>query len=113
MHILEAALGSQNFTSTPISEKKKAYTTTTHFQAGGGYQNPVKTRKTISITEYFPLWPPFFRQRQVDNEQIFERCLTLPGEIQLKSIVLCFSGIEGYRAIRPQVGAKPIKTEEP
>ena len=61
-------------------EEKKAYTTTTErksfgelfwsqrktFQAGGGYKNPMKTRKTISTTEIFPLWPPFFfRQRKV------------------------------------------------
>ena len=35
------------------------------FQAGGGYKNPINTRKTISTTEIFPLWPPFFRQRKV------------------------------------------------
>ena len=29
-------------------------------QAGGGYKNPIKTRKTISTTEIFPLWTPFF-----------------------------------------------------
>ena len=54
--------------------KKKAYTTTTErksfgelfwpqrktFQAGGRYQNPIKTKKTISTTEIFPLWPPCF-----------------------------------------------------
>ena len=57
-----------------FTEKKKAYTTTTErnsfgelfwpqrkpFQAGGGYKNPMKTTKTISTTEIFPLWPPFF-----------------------------------------------------
>ena len=56
------------------SGKKKKYTTTTErksfgelfwpqrktFQVGGGYKNPMKTRKTISTTEIFPLWPPFF-----------------------------------------------------
>ena len=61
------------------TEKKKAYTTTTKrlsfeelfwcqrktFQAGGGYKNPIKIRKTISTTEIFPLWPPFFRQSKV------------------------------------------------
>ena len=60
-------------------EKTKAYTTTTEgksfgelfwpqrktFQVGGGYKNPMETRKTISTTEIFPLWPPFFRQRKV------------------------------------------------
>ena len=60
-------------------ENKKAYTTTTErksfgellcpqrkpFQAGGGYKNPMKTRKTISTTEIFPLWPPLCRQREV------------------------------------------------
>ena len=30
------------------------------FQAGGGYKNPIKTRKIISTTEIFPLWPPLF-----------------------------------------------------
>ena len=35
------------------------------FQAGGGYKNPIKTRKTISTTEIFPLWTPFFRQKKV------------------------------------------------
>ena len=30
------------------------------FQAGGGYKNLIKTRKTISTTEIFPLWPPLF-----------------------------------------------------
>ena len=56
------------------AEKKKTYTTTTErksfgelfwpkrktFQAGGGYKNPIKTRNTISTTEIFPLWTPFF-----------------------------------------------------
>ena len=59
---------------SPRAEKKKAHTTTTQrksfgelfwperqtFQAGGGYKNPMKTRKTISTTEIFPLWTPFF-----------------------------------------------------
>ena len=35
------------------------------FQASGGYKNPIKTRKTISTTEIFPLWTPFFLQRKV------------------------------------------------
>ena len=36
------------------------------FQIGGGYRNPMKTRKAIPTTEIFPLWPPFFfRQRKV------------------------------------------------
>ena len=30
------------------------------FQAGGGYKNPIKTRKIISTTEIFPLWTPLF-----------------------------------------------------
>ena len=61
------------------AEKIKAYTTTTErksfeelvwpqrktFQVSGGYKAPTKTRKTISTTEIFPLWPPFFRQRKV------------------------------------------------
>ena len=60
-------------------EKKRTYTTTTErksfgelflpqrkaFQAGGGYKNPIKTRKTISTTEISPLWTPFFLQRKV------------------------------------------------
>ena len=29
------------------------------FQVSGGYKIPMKTRKTISTTEIFPLWPPF------------------------------------------------------
>ena len=29
------------------------------------YKNLMKTRKAISTTEIFPLWPPFFRQRTV------------------------------------------------
>ena len=59
--------------------EEKAYTTTTErksfgelfwpqretFQAGGGYKNPIKPRKTISTTEIFPLWTPFFLQRKV------------------------------------------------
>ena len=61
-----------------LTEKKKAYTTTTErksfgelfwserktFQAGGGYKNPIKTRKTISTTEIFPLWTPFFSAKK-------------------------------------------------
>ena len=60
------------------TEKKKTYTTTTKrksfgelfwlqrkaFQAGGGYKKPIKTRKTISTTENFPLWAPFLLQRK-------------------------------------------------
>ena len=60
------------------AEKKKAYTTITErksfgelfwsqrktFQAGGGYKNPIKTRKTISTTEIFPLWTPFFSAKK-------------------------------------------------
>ena len=56
-----------------FSREEKAYTTTTKrkslgelfwsqrktFQAGGGYKNPIKTRKAISTTEIFPLWTPF------------------------------------------------------
>ena len=30
------------------------------FQVGGGYENPMKTKKAISTTEIFPLWPPLF-----------------------------------------------------
>ena len=62
-----------SFVEIHFSEKKEAYTTTTErksfgepfwplrkpFQAGGGYKNPIKTRKTISTTEIFPLWTPF------------------------------------------------------
>ena len=54
--------------------EEKAYTTTTErkslgelfwpqretFQAGGGYENRMKTRKTISTTEIFPLRAPNF-----------------------------------------------------
>ena len=61
-----------------LSAKKKAYTTTTErksfgelfwpqrktFQAGGGYKNPIKTRKTISTTKIFPLWSPFFSAKR-------------------------------------------------
>ena len=36
------------------------------FQAGG-YKNPIKTKKTISTTEIFALWPSFFRQRKVPH----------------------------------------------
>ena len=59
-------------------EDKSVYTTTTErksfgelfwprrkpFQAGGGYKNPIKTRKTISTTEIFPLWTPFFSAKK-------------------------------------------------
>ena len=65
-----------NFKSVPGSaqhQRRKTYTTTTErksfgepfwpqrktFQIGGGYKNAMKTRKTISTTEIFPLWPPF------------------------------------------------------
>ena len=58
----------------PTAGEEKAYTTTTErksfgelfwpqrktFQAGGGCKNPIKTRKTISTTEIFPLWTPYF-----------------------------------------------------
>ena len=68
----------ENDDAEDIAEKKQAYTTTTErqsfgelfwpqrktFQAGGGYKNPIKTRKTISTTEIFPLWTPFFLQRR-------------------------------------------------
>ena len=61
----------------PKTEKKKAYTTTTErksfgelfwpqrktFQAGGGYKNPIKTRKDHT-TEIFPLWTPFFSAKK-------------------------------------------------
>ena len=54
--------------------RKKAYTAATErksfgelfwpqrktFQAGGRYKNPQEPRRTISTTEIFPLWPPFF-----------------------------------------------------
>ena len=62
------------------SEKKKAHTTTTErksimekffwpqrktFQAGGGYKNPIKTRKaTIHPPKSFPLWTPLFLQKE-------------------------------------------------
>ena len=76
------ALGPAIFVSRDSSsdtEKEKVYTTTTTerkslgelfwpqrktFQAGGGYKNPMRTRKTISNTEIFPLWSPFFQQRE-------------------------------------------------
>ena len=61
-----------------IPGKQKAYTTTTErklfgelfwpqrkpFQAGGGYKNPIKTRKAISTTEIFPLWTPSFSAKK-------------------------------------------------
>ena len=34
------------------------------FQAGGGYENPIKTRKATSTTEIFPLWAPFFSAKK-------------------------------------------------
>ena len=34
------------------------------FQAGGGYKNPIKTKKTISTTEIFPLCTPFFSAKK-------------------------------------------------
>ena len=45
-----------------ISEKKKAYLK--HSRSGGGYKIPMKTRKTISTTEIFPLWPPFLSAKK-------------------------------------------------
>ena len=73
----ETRTGAVRF-SLPLSGKKKAYTTTTErksfgelfwlqrktFQASGGYKNPIKTRKTISTTEIFPLWTPFFSAKK-------------------------------------------------
>ena len=61
-----------------FAAKKKAYTTTTErnrfgelfwpqrktFQAGGGYKNLIKTTKTISTTEIFPLWTSFFSAKK-------------------------------------------------
>ena len=75
------------------AEKRKAYTTTTErksfgelfwpkrktFQAGGGYQNPVKTRKTISTTEIFPLWPPFFSAKKSSALEQGGVCFLFPS----------------------------------
>ena len=60
------------------NREEKTYTTTTErksfgepfwpqrktFQAGGGYKNPIKTRKTISTIEILPLWTPFFSAKK-------------------------------------------------
>ena len=35
------------------------------FQASGRYKNLFKSRETISTTEIFPLWPPFFSAKKV------------------------------------------------
>ena len=64
--------------SSIYQRRQKAYTTTTErksfgellwpqrktFQVSGGYTNPMKTRKTISTTGIFPLWPPFFSTKK-------------------------------------------------
>ena len=61
------------------------------FQAGGGYKNPIKTRKTISTTEIFPLWTPYSSAKKNSAlEQggvwfLFPR-ITLQPEIYAKSI---------------------------
>ena len=73
------ASGGSESSFRPSTEKKKADTTTTErksfgelfwpqgktFQAGGGYKNPIKTKKAISTTEIFPLWTPFLSEKKV------------------------------------------------
>ena len=63
----------ESFSSQLFAEKKKAYTTTAErksfgelfwlqrrtFHTGGRYKSPIKTRKAISATKIFPLWPLF------------------------------------------------------
>ena len=75
--------------------EEKAYTTTTErksfgelfwpqrktFQAGGGYKNPIKTRKTISTTEIFPLWPPFFSGKESSALEQGGVCFLFPGSV--------------------------------
>ena len=77
-HLLETPFSEPLLRTKEGAEKKKAYTTTTErksfgelfwpkrktFQASGGYKNPIKTRKTISTTEIFPLWTPFFSAKK-------------------------------------------------
>ena len=74
-------------------EKKKAYTTTTArkpfgelfwpqrktFQVGGGYKNPIKTRKTISTTEIFPLWTPCFPAKKCSALEQGGVCFLFPS----------------------------------
>ena len=75
------------------AEKKKAYTTTTErksfgelfwtqrktFQAGGGYKNPIKTRKTMSTTEIFPLWTPLFSGKKSSALEQGGVCFLFPS----------------------------------
>ena len=81
--------------ANPLTKKKKAYTTTTErksfgelfwpqrktFQAGGGYKNPIKTRKTISTTEIFPLWTPFFSAKKSSALEWGGVCFLFPSLI--------------------------------
>ena len=80
------------------TEKKKAYTTTTErksfgelfwpqrktFQAGGGYKNPIKTRKAISTTEIFPLWTPFFSAKKSSALEQGGVCFLFPSGTYLE-----------------------------
>ena len=48
------------------------------FQASGGYKNPVRTRKTISTTEIFPLWPPLFSAKKSFSLVQADVCFLFP-----------------------------------
>ena len=50
------------------------------FQVGGGYKNPMKTRKTISTTEIFPLWAPFFSAKKSSALEQGGVCFLFPSK---------------------------------
>ena len=52
-------------------------------QVGGGYKNRMKSRKTTSTTEIFPLWPPFFSAKKTSALEQGGVCFLFPSRSEL------------------------------
>ena len=77
------------------------------FQVGGGYQNPMKTRKTISTTESFLCGPHFFWQRKVLHWSRAVYAFFFPVFGQNRGVPEVGSGVENeFRATAGQEGLK-------
>ena len=50
-----------------------------NFQMSGGYKIPMKTRRTISTTEIFPLWTPFFSGKKSSALEQGGVCFLFPS----------------------------------
>ena len=59
------------------------------FQAGG---NTKKTRKTISTTEIFPLWPPFFSAKKSSSLEQCGVCCLFKAFSPKKGLVFAVNG---------------------